>query len=85
MYCTNKNEGMVLVSILNSTHELWCLNSTEEPGVLPDRGVSVPASRSFVGHKNIRHSVGAVIPNNSNQGHPNVLMSGSEESEVFFV
>lgn len=83
-YCSNYNAGKLLVSSLNSTHEIW--NGTQRRREIEkDRDLNVSAVKTFIGHTNTRHSVGAAIPNNCAVSHPNMLVSGSETAEVLVI
>lgn len=76
------NEGKLVVSTLNNRHELW--NRHRSGASSSDRNLVAPAVRTFTGHSNTRHSVGSVVPSNFSPMHPDVLISGSETSEVHF-
>ena len=75
------NEGKLVVSTLNNTHELW--NRHRSVTGRSDRDLAVSAVRSFTGHRNTLHSVMSVVPSNFSPMHPDILVSGSETSEVF--
>ena len=69
-------QNLLLLSLLNSTHELWSTNDEYSNESAAQKG---PLKR-FTGHVNLHMSVGAFIPDSN--GKADLLISGSESSEM---
>lgn len=72
---------MILISLLNDTHELWD-SATHIRRLYPERDLSVHGLQTYTGHSNKTFPITTCFLHLSDKKTAPFLMSGSETSEV---